>query len=265
MLTYERGSWTDDQLNPVKPKEDFKLPEVEGGLAQWRWVEGSIWQIEGVDETTVDKVTVHDANGDKTKSAVAVGKKKPVAARPSDVVDVGWTYFDNKWQDARPGADGWSRYTRRRKWYRDAELVEIVDAATTTTTRTKSHARNRSSASDALSVTTDNTISSDRPLAHEAHTSGVVDSARGSSRRSGGGIGGSNGSRWFNRKRSASKAGSSYSVDSSTTAGGGTDVGNHEYGDGGDGDGYVPMLHRGRQEAVPADWGVAEDMGMELG
>src|SRR5205823_567407 len=28
------------------------------------------------------------------------------------------------WRDGRRGQDGWGRYTRRRKWYRDAELVE---------------------------------------------------------------------------------------------------------------------------------------------
>ncbi len=30
-----------------------------------------------------------------------------------------------KWNDGRRGQDGWNRWTRRRKWYRDAELVEI--------------------------------------------------------------------------------------------------------------------------------------------
>lgn len=30
-----------------------------------------------------------------------------------------------KWHDGRRGQDGWGRYTRRRKWCRDAELVEI--------------------------------------------------------------------------------------------------------------------------------------------
>ncbi len=29
-----------------------------------------------------------------------------------------------QWQDGRRGQDGWGRYTRRRKWYRDAELIE---------------------------------------------------------------------------------------------------------------------------------------------
>ena len=30
-----------------------------------------------------------------------------------------------KWNDGRRGQDGWGRYTRRRKWYRDAELIEV--------------------------------------------------------------------------------------------------------------------------------------------
>jgi hypothetical protein len=33
-----------------------------------------------------------------------------------------------KWQNGRRGQDGWGRWTRRRKWYRDAELVEADDA-----------------------------------------------------------------------------------------------------------------------------------------
>lgn len=32
-----------------------------------------------------------------------------------------WT----QWQNGRRGQDGWGRWTRRRKWYRDAELVEV--------------------------------------------------------------------------------------------------------------------------------------------
>lgn len=30
-----------------------------------------------------------------------------------------------QWQNGRRGQDGWGRWTRRRKWYRDAELVEV--------------------------------------------------------------------------------------------------------------------------------------------
>ncbi|KAF2654521.1 Pex24p-domain-containing protein [Lophiostoma macrostomum CBS 122681] len=98
MLAYERASWTDEHLNSTPYKDDFELPEVEGGLARWRWVQGSEWNIEGAEPGKGDKGSTGD----------------------------GWIYYDNKWRDGRRGQDGWGRYTRRRKWYRDAELVEVT-------------------------------------------------------------------------------------------------------------------------------------------
>ncbi|EED15165.1 integral peroxisomal membrane protein [Talaromyces stipitatus ATCC 10500] len=91
LFPHERAAWTDEHLNPVPPKDSFELPEANGGNAVWRWVEGSQWRIEGGDNTS-------DGGG--------------------------WIYYDNKWQDGRRG-DSWGRYTRRRKWHRDAELVEV--------------------------------------------------------------------------------------------------------------------------------------------
>lgn len=98
MLAYERAAWTDEHQNSTAPKDRFELPEVEGGHARWRWVDGSEWHVEGADE------------GKETK----------------DGDDDGWIYYDNKWRDGRRGKDGWGRYTRRRKWCRDAELVEVT-------------------------------------------------------------------------------------------------------------------------------------------
>ena len=43
-----------------------------------------------------------------------------------------------KWQNGRRGQDGWGRYTRRRKWYRDAELVEITPSTDVTPSHTPS-------------------------------------------------------------------------------------------------------------------------------
>lgn len=37
-----------------------------------------------------------------------------------------------QWNDGRRGQDGWDRYTRRRKWYRDAELVDVEDGSNAT-------------------------------------------------------------------------------------------------------------------------------------
>jgi len=71
MLAYERASWTDEHLNPVPPKEQFELPEVEGGQSRWRWVQGSEWKVEGAEK---------DSKADK-------GASKE---------DSAWIYYDNK-------------------------------------------------------------------------------------------------------------------------------------------------------------------------
>ena len=66
LLAYERTAWTDEHLNPSDPKDTFRLPQVEHGTAEWRWVLESEWQVEGG------------------------GKKK------ASTGDDGWIYYDNK-------------------------------------------------------------------------------------------------------------------------------------------------------------------------
>ena len=95
LLAYERAPWTDEHLSPSDSKDHFNLPVVEHGNAEWRWVLNQDWHPEGG------------------------GSKK------ASTGDDSWIYYDNKWNDGRRGQDGWGRYTRRRKWFRDAELVEI--------------------------------------------------------------------------------------------------------------------------------------------
>ncbi|KAL3478228.1 integral peroxisomal membrane peroxin-domain-containing protein [Aspergillus californicus] len=99
----ERAAWTDEHLNPVPSKTEFDLPEVQSGNAEWRWAQGSEWHIDGAED---DQPDAKSADGG------------------------GWIYHDNKWNDGRRGLDGWDRYTRRRKWCRDAELVEIKSDGT---------------------------------------------------------------------------------------------------------------------------------------
>jgi Integral peroxisomal membrane peroxin len=112
MFAYERAAWTDEHLNPAPPKERFQLPSVEGG-AKWRWVPGSEWRTETL-----------PAKDSKNGTPAKGGEKdrKAGSAPPKDTG--GWIYYDNKWNDPKR-QDGWNRYTRRRKWYRDAELVDI--------------------------------------------------------------------------------------------------------------------------------------------
>jgi hypothetical protein len=70
MLAYERAAWTDEHLNPCSPRDRFELPDVEGGHARWRWVESSVWHVEGTERSPDGK-----------------------HAEPEDG---GWIYYDNK-------------------------------------------------------------------------------------------------------------------------------------------------------------------------
>ncbi|KAH6894211.1 integral peroxisomal membrane peroxin-domain-containing protein [Thelonectria olida] len=102
LFAYERPAWTDEHSNAVPTKDEFELPEVEdGSRMRWRWVEGGRWRVDGVQ----DEQAPIDYEGDEAKN--------------------GWIFYDNKWQNGQRGQDGWSRWTRRRKWYRDAELAEV--------------------------------------------------------------------------------------------------------------------------------------------
>ncbi|KAJ6439820.1 FAD-dependent oxidoreductase-like enzyme [Purpureocillium lavendulum] len=105
LFAYERPAWTDEHNNTVPQRDEFDLPDVEDGSnMRWQWVEGSRWRVDGVP----DEQGPVEYDGDEGKN--------------------GWIYYDNKWQNGRRGVDGWGKWTRRRKWYRDAELVEVDES-----------------------------------------------------------------------------------------------------------------------------------------
>ncbi|KAG5948875.1 hypothetical protein E4U53_006115 [Claviceps sorghi] len=106
LFAYERPAWTDEHNNAVPSKDEFELPDVEdGSKMRWQWVEGSRWMVDGVG----------DGDGKESLDPDAEEGKN------------GWIFYDNKWQHGRRGQDGWAKWTRRRKWYRDAELVEMEE------------------------------------------------------------------------------------------------------------------------------------------
>ncbi|EFQ97757.1 peroxisomal membrane protein PEX30 [Nannizzia gypsea CBS 118893] len=125
LFAYERPAWSDEHLNPVPPKDEFELPEVQGSNSKWRWVEGSEWRIDNSPDPSAKKKGKGSKNNDNKD-------------------DSGWIYYDNKWHDGRRGQDGWGRYTRRRKWCRDAELVEISPDGDITGTPSKTATENES-------------------------------------------------------------------------------------------------------------------------
>lgn len=106
MFSYERQPWTDDHLDECPAPDAYALPATDNAGTRWRWVGGSAWHVEGM-------------TSEREKSAKRIG-----GGGGGD--ESGWVYCDSKWQDPRK-VDGWSRYTRRRKWIRDAELVEVEE------------------------------------------------------------------------------------------------------------------------------------------
>ena len=79
MLAYERASWTDEHLNAAPAKDNFELPDVDGGQARWRWVHGTEWKIEG---------------GSSGKAGSTKSGKG--ASESNDADGGGWIYYDNK-------------------------------------------------------------------------------------------------------------------------------------------------------------------------
>lgn len=104
MLSYERTPWTDEFLNEAPSPENFKLPEDSSGMI-WKWVDKT-WRL--------------DLTND---GAISVPSSKPkTIADPDD--KQGFIYYDNSWK--KPSADeSFSKYTRRRRWVRTAELIKV--------------------------------------------------------------------------------------------------------------------------------------------
>jgi len=281
MFGAERTAWTDEELVPSLPKEQFSLPVIDGGIGTWRWCEGSEWTVEG------------PAPLDDSKDAVDLG---------------GWIYYDTQWRYPKR-QDGWGRYTRRRKWVRDAELVEL-DLTEDHTVTTEPAIRPRATTTATMmNMTTEGHQTPTKLQRQHSYDAASVLSASANRRRT-----------WFgrspavestssspvkasplaqmskdrdqdvasaavytqnaespsrardkdttttkkNRHRASTSASTSASWDSTSARNSiGSATGrDREAGE----DGYVPLQYRGRLHGVVgAGWGVGEDLGMELG
>ncbi|KAK6454665.1 integral peroxisomal membrane peroxin-domain-containing protein [Scheffersomyces xylosifermentans] len=121
LLSYERTPWTDEFLNESSSIETFKLPNTSDennpyessskiSGATWRWVDKT-WRL---DSTNDGAITLPNSKRSKT------------TANPTS--DEGFIYYDNTWK--KPSVeDSYSKYTRRRRWIRTAELVFNDNAA----------------------------------------------------------------------------------------------------------------------------------------
>ena len=111
-----------------------------------------------------------------------------------------------QWRDGRRGQDGWGRYTRRRKWYRDAELVEATLSTEVTPVPTPRHKHADDSAEATpnlltqLSSNPSITSSTEPTLVDGQDTASVASDTDALSTKSKRG--------WFARKRARSTGGS---------------------------------------------------------
>lgn len=103
MLSYERAAWTDEFLNEAPSPDNFNLPEESSGMT-WKWVDKT-WRLDMTND-----------------GAIQLSSTRPkTTASPS--ADDGFIYYDNTWK--KPSTeDSFSKYTRRRRWIRTAELTK---------------------------------------------------------------------------------------------------------------------------------------------
>ncbi|CUM65587.1 uncharacterized protein PRCAT00003234001 [Priceomyces carsonii] len=112
LLSYERTPWTDEFLNESSSIESFQLPNTDNDEfnnhkmngANWRWVDKT-WRLDLTNDGAI---------------TMPVSKRSKTNADPAP--DEGFIYYDNTWK--KPSTeDSYSKYTRRRRWIRTAELV----------------------------------------------------------------------------------------------------------------------------------------------
>lgn len=108
LLSYERAPWTDEFLNESDNIENFQLPKIEDTHIQlgtnWQWVDKS-WRLDLTNDGAI---------------SLTNSKRGKTTANPDS--DEGFIYYDNTWR--KPSTeDSFSKYTRRRRWIRTAELV----------------------------------------------------------------------------------------------------------------------------------------------
>ncbi|CCF58924.1 hypothetical protein KAFR_0F03280 [Kazachstania africana CBS 2517] len=102
LMAYERAPWTDEFLNTVPEPGLFKLPEDDSNM-RWRWVDKT-WRL---DMTNAGAIQLSSSKAKTTASPDA---------------NAAFIYFDNTWKKPTT-EDTYTKYTRRRRWIRTAELI----------------------------------------------------------------------------------------------------------------------------------------------
>jgi hypothetical protein len=120
LLPAERQAWTEEHGNACADLQHFTLPSTGSDTIQWRWVPGSEWRVDPswTDDALGPASSVSPSGDGKTAATSTIAG----SAGSSE----GWIYYDNKWRGGSKTDDSWTKWTRRRRWIRDAALVEVV-------------------------------------------------------------------------------------------------------------------------------------------
>lgn len=105
LLGDERAPWTDPALSEVPSIDTFELPDAEGTGMVWKWVDRD-WKL------------------DLSNGGLLGGSENGsgLVPRPLTTDSQGFIYTNGFWSS--PAAyEGFSKYTRRRRWVRKAALV----------------------------------------------------------------------------------------------------------------------------------------------
>ncbi|OWB57018.1 hypothetical protein B5S28_g2941 [[Candida] boidinii] len=127
LLSYERAPWTDEFLNESQQPDEFELPQLDDDSGMyWRWVDKT-WRLDLTNDASIQL---------SSSKAKTTANPKP---------DDGFIYYDNTWKTPST-EDSFSKYTRRRRWIRTAELVspkadnnQAGTPGVTATTMSQSH------------------------------------------------------------------------------------------------------------------------------
>lgn len=144
LLSYERTPWTDEFLNESSSIESFQLPNAGNNNYSFGQQQSSQLSLSGAKWRWVDKAWRLDLTNDGAISLPS-SKRSKTTANPNG--DEGFIYYDNTWK--KPSTeDSYSKYTRRRRWIRTAELVFDNSNVTTPTSSASSNVNPNTASSE---------------------------------------------------------------------------------------------------------------------
>ena len=160
-----------------------------------------------------------------------------------------------QWNDGRRGQDGWGRYTRRRKWYRDAELVELSADSEQQLQAKEQQSSEKSNPSSKSTVSQQPTPMSPMsppttPISKDTDSASIFSTSQPRKRGS-----------WFRSNKTGTPSGGG-----SSGGGGSSDFSGSERSTlRGTEEEDVPELPPGSKEQQARDWEIDDDVKMSLG